>query len=118
MVREQTAAAVHLAHRLDHRPVTLEPVVSRGAAPDLIEDHEASVRRLREDRRGLDHLDHEGRSPAREVVARPDAAEQSVDKAKSRGRGGPERPRLREDDDPRILAQKGARKSVVWGKSG
>src|SRR3546814_5073198 len=52
-------------------------------------------------------LDHEGRSPAREVVARPDAAEQSVDKAKSRGRGGHERPRLREDDDQRILAQKG-----------
>ena len=38
-------------------------------------------RRLGEDRGGLDHLDHEGRAAAREIVRRADAAEQAVDDA-------------------------------------
>ena len=68
-------------HRLDHRPGDGEAVIGRGAAPDLVEDDQAARRRLRQDRGGLDHLDHEGRSAAREIVRRADPAEQAVDQA-------------------------------------
>src|SRR3546814_5910867 len=67
---EEATAFVHLMHRLDHRPGERKPVIGRGAAPDLVQYDEALRGRLREDRRGLDHLDHEGRAPAREIVAR------------------------------------------------
>ena len=104
---EQTAAPVHLVDRLDHRPGEREPVIGRGAAPDLVENHEALRGRLREDRRGLDHLDHEGRSPARQIVARPHAAEQSVDQPEGRGACRYEGACLREHDDQSVLAQEG-----------
>jgi hypothetical protein len=73
---EEAAAAVDVMNRLDDRPGDGEPVIGGGAAPDLVEDHEAALGRLRQDRGGLDHLDHEGRSPAREIVRRADPAEQ------------------------------------------
>jgi len=50
-----------------------EPVERGGAAPDLVEDHERALGRLVEDRRGLDHLDHERRLAGGEIVLRPDA---------------------------------------------
>ena len=49
-----------VVHRLDHRPGNRQPVISRCAAPDLVEDDQAARRRLGKDRRRLDHLDHEG----------------------------------------------------------
>ena len=63
--------------------------------------------RLREDGGGFDHFDHEGRAPAREIVARADAAEQPVDEAEPCRDGGDKAARLREHDDERILAEKG-----------
>src|SRR3546814_2268894 len=44
---KEAAAFVDLMHRLDHRPGEREPVVGRGAAPDLVEDDEALRGRLR-----------------------------------------------------------------------
>ena len=41
MGREQGPAFDLVVHRLDHRPGDREPVVGRGAAPDLVEDDEA-----------------------------------------------------------------------------
>ena len=64
-------------------------------------------RRLREDRGGLDHLDHEGRAAAREIVRRADAAEQAVDDADRGARGGDEAAGLGEHGDQRGLAQEG-----------
>ena len=70
---EQGAAAIGLMQVLDRRPGDRQPVESRGAAPDLVEDHERAPAGLIEDRCGLDHLDHEGRAPAREIVGGADA---------------------------------------------
>src|SRR3546814_8893318 len=65
---EEATAFVHLMHRLDHRPGERKPVIGRGAAPDLVQYDEALRGRLREDRRGLDHLDQIGRASCRERV--------------------------------------------------
>ena len=64
-------------------------------------------RRLREDGGGLDHLDHEGRTAAREIVRGADAAEQAVDDADLGAGGGDEAAGLREHGDQRGLAQEG-----------
>ena len=61
-----------------------EPVEGRGAAADLVEHDEGARARLIEDRGRLDHLDHEGRAAAGEIVGRADAAEQTVDDADMR----------------------------------
>ena len=66
-----------------------------------------SRRRLGEDRRGLDHLDHEGRTAAREIVGGADAAEQAVDDADPRARGRDEAAGLGEHRDQRGLAEEG-----------
>ena len=107
MGREQAAAAALVVDRLDHRPGDGEAVIGRGAAADLVEDDEAARRRLGEDRRGLDHLDHEGRAAAREIVRCADAAEQAVDEAELRALGGHEAAGLGEHRDQRVLAQEG-----------
>ena len=49
----------------DRRPGDGEAVEGRGAAADLVQDDQRALAGLVEDRRGLDHLDHEGRAPAR-----------------------------------------------------
>ena len=53
----------------------------KGARPpaDLIQNHEAVLRRVLQDLRHLIHLDHEGALPADKVIARPDAREDAVD---------------------------------------
>ena len=81
---EQGAAAVDLVQMLDHGPGDREAVEGRGAAADLVEDDERAARRLVEDRGGLDHLDHEGRAAARQIVGGADPAEQPVDDADPR----------------------------------
>ena len=106
MRREQGAAAVFLVQMLDRRPGDREPVEGRGAAADLVEDDERAGARLVEDRRGLDHLDHEGRAAAGKVVGGADAREQPVDDADMRRAGRHEGADLREHDDERVLAQK------------
>ena len=57
--REQRTTLVDLMQVLDRRPRNGETIPGRGAAPNLIEDDDRIRRRLIEDRRGLDHLDHE-----------------------------------------------------------
>ena len=81
MRREQGAAAIAVVEMLDRSPGDREPVIGRGAAADLVEDDEGARPRLVEDRRGLDHLDHEGRAAAREIVGRADPAEEPIDDA-------------------------------------
>ena len=68
--REQRAAAVDLVQMLERRPGDRQAVEGRGAAADLVEDHKAARPGLVQDRRGLDHLDHEGRAAARQIVGR------------------------------------------------
>ena len=69
--KEHTRLRVFLPlQKFDDRPCDAEAVVGRRAAAHFVEDDEASVRRVAQDVRGLDHLDHEGALPARELVAR------------------------------------------------
>ena len=105
---EQRAAAVDLVQMLERRPGDREPVEGRGAAADLVEDDEGARARLVEDRGGLDHLDHEGRAPAREIVGGADAAEQPVDHADMRRCRRHEAAHLRQHGDQRVLPQKRA----------
>ena len=58
-----------------------QAVEGRGAAADLVQDDEAALGGVVEDVGGLVHLDHEGRLPAREVVAGADAGEDAVGEA-------------------------------------
>ncbi len=62
---------------------------------------------LVQDRRGLHHLDHEGRAAAREIVGGADAAEQAIDHADPRRLGRHEGADLRQHRDERVLAQEG-----------
>ena len=89
---EQGAAAVDVVEPLDAGLRDRQAVVGRRAAADLVEDDEAALGRLVEDRRRLDHLDHEGRAPAREIVGRADAREQPVDDADTRRLAGTKEP--------------------------
>ncbi len=73
MGREQGPRLDLVMHRLDHRPGDRQPVIGRRAAADLVEDHQAVGRCLGEDRRGLDHFDHEGRTAAGKIVGCADA---------------------------------------------
>ena len=67
----------------------------------------ARVAGLVQDRRGLDHLDHEGRAPARQVVGGADPAEELVDDADPRLARRHERAHLRQHRDQRVLPQEG-----------
>src|SRR4051794_23695876 len=76
---EQRSALHLVVHRLDDGPCDGEAVIGGRAAADLIENDETAWARLREDRGGLDHFDHERRPTTRKIVRRSDAAEQAVD---------------------------------------
>src|SRR5438874_195297 len=62
---------------------------------------------LIEDRRGLHHLDHEGRASAREIVGRPNAREQPVDNTQLGAPRRHETAHLGEDRNQRVLPQEG-----------
>ena len=102
---EQSAAAVGIVEPLDAGLRDGEAVIGRRAASDLVEDDEAALGRLIEDRRRLDHLDHEGGAAAREIVGRADAAEQAIDHADAGGSGRHEGAHLGERGDEGVLAQ-------------
>ena len=64
---------------LGHGPGDAEAIEGRRAPADLVEHDEAARRRGVEDARGLLHLHHERRLPARDVVGRADAGVDAVD---------------------------------------
>ena len=105
---EQAAAAVDLVQMLDHRPGQRQAVIGGGAAADLVQDHEAARPGQVQDAGGLDHLDHEGRAAAREVVGGADAGEQPVDHADMGRSRRHEAAHLGQHRDQRVLAQEGA----------
>ena len=93
-----------------------EAVEGRRAAADLVEDDERARRRLIEDRRRLDHLDHEGRAAAGEVVGGADAGKEPVDDADM----GPRAPGRRTPSGRAARsARSGADRSICppcWGR--
>src|SRR3546814_12228335 len=92
-------------HSLHHGPGKRKPVIGRRAAPDFIQNDEAPLGCLTENRGGFDHFDHEGGASPRQIVRRTHTAEQTIDEAEPRGGGGYETSRLRQNDDQRVLAQ-------------
>ena len=106
--REQRPAATGLVQLLHHRPGNGEAVEGCRAAPDLVEDHQRAFACLVQDRRRLDHLDHEGRTSPRKVVGGADAAEQPVHRPDMRAVRRHEAAHLGQDGDERVLAQEGA----------
>ena len=78
---EHGAAAVGFVQMLGHRPGDGEAVERRGAAADFIEHHERARAGLVQDGGGLDHLGHERRTAAREIVGCADAREDAIDDA-------------------------------------
>ena len=114
---EQRARLVGLVQMFGRRPGDRETIEGRGAAADLVEDDEALFRRLIEDGGGLHHLDHEGRTAARQIVGGADAAEQLVDNADMGGRP----PARRRPSAPGSRsARSGAERSTCrpcWGRS-
>ena len=72
---------------LDHGAGDRQAVVGARAATDLVEEDEGAPGGAAQDRGRLQHLDHEGRLPARDVVLGADAGEDAVDNTDA-GRGG------------------------------
>jgi hypothetical protein len=104
---KQRPAAVHLVQVFQRGPGDRKPVIGRRPAPDLVQDHQRPVIRLIQDRRRLDHLDHEGRPPPRQIVGRADPAEQLADQPDP-GRGRRHMTaRLRQKGDQGVLPQEG-----------
>ena len=62
----------------DDRPRDAKPVIGRCPAANLVQNDQRAVGGVVEDVRRLVHLDHEGRVPARQVVAGPDPGEDPV----------------------------------------
>ena len=105
--REQRVAAALLDEVARDRPREREAVVGRGAAADLVHEHEALRRRVVQDVGGFGHLDHEGRAPAGEIVGRADAREDLVDRAEARALRRHVRAAVREQRDQRDLPHVG-----------
>ncbi|EEF93713.1 hypothetical protein CATMIT_01653 [Catenibacterium mitsuokai DSM 15897] len=80
-----------------------QAVVGRGAAADLVHQHQRAVAGVVQDVAGLAHLDHEGRLAAGEVVAGADAGEDAVDRADHGARRRHETADMREQHDQRVL---------------
>ena len=93
-----------------------QAVEGRGAAADFVENDQRALARLIEDRRRLDHFDHEGRAPAREVVGGADAREQAIDDADMGAPRRHEGAHLGQRRDQRVLAQKGRSFPPYWGR--
>ena len=92
---------------LGNRPGDRKPVVGARAAPDLVENHERSLRRAAQDGGRFHHFDHEGALTASEMIARPDPRVDAIDDADPGALGGDEPPCLGHDHRQRGLTHGG-----------
>src|SRR3546814_6098072 len=67
---KEATASGDLMHSLHHGPGKRKPVIGRRAAPDFIQNDEAPLGCLTENRGGFDHFDHEGGASPRQIVRR------------------------------------------------
>ena len=102
---DERAAVRRVVEVLDERPRDREAVEGGRAAAHLVQDDQAPRRRAAQDRRRLEHLHHERRLPAGEVIGGADAREDAVEDRDLRLRRRHERARLREQDRRRDLPQ-------------
>ena len=84
-----------------------QAVEGRGAAADLVHQHQRAVGGGIQDGRGLGHLDHEGRAAAGQVVGGADAGEDAVDRAQAADLGRHPAAAVGQQHDQRGLAHVG-----------
>ena len=108
VVRGEKGLRAHLAQDvLGNGPSDGQAVVCRGAAPDLVQQYQAALRRGVENLGRLGHLDHKGGTPLRQVVAGTDTREDAIDQRQRRGSGRHERADLGHHRDQCGLSQVG-----------
>ena len=106
--REQRERAVAVVQVARDRAGEREAVEGRGAAADLVHQHQRMLGRGVDDRRRLGHLDHEGRLRVGQVVGGADAGVDRVDRPEPARRRRHERADRGEQRDQRDLAHEGA----------
>ena len=94
---EDSAAADAVMQSFQHRPGDGQAIPGGGAAPDLIQHHQGLRAGQVQYRCGFGHFDHEGGTPAGNVIRRANAGEKPIHQAKPRGFGGQEKPGLGQD---------------------
>ena len=90
-----------------------QPVVSAGAAADLVDQHQAHVGGVVQDGCGLHHFRHEGGFPRGDIIDRADTGEDSVDRAEYGALCRDEAADMRQQRDERSLAHVGGFASHV-----
>ena len=103
---KQRAASVGFVQMLHRRPSNRQPVIGRGAAPDLVQNNQGPIIGLIQNRRRFDHFNHKGRPPPRQIVRGPNPAEQLTDQPDMRRFRRHKAARLRQQGDQRVLPQK------------
>src|SRR5699024_3190840 len=84
IMRGEERLAADFVQMLGDRPGDRKAVVSAGAAPDFVENHEAARRGVVENVGRLVHLDRKSTLAGGEIVLRADAREDAVDKPDAR----------------------------------
>ena len=105
--QRQGAVLAGLVQMLGNGPCDADAIVRAGAAPNLIQQHQAARREVVEDGRGFVHLHHEGGFAAADVVRRANPGENPIEDAQIGVFGGDKRARLRHQGDQRGLPQQG-----------
>ena len=90
-----------------------QPVVSAGAAADLVDQDQAYIRGIVQDSGGLHHFRHEGGFPRGDIIDRADPGENSVDRAEYGALCRDEAADMRQQRDERSLAHVGGFASHV-----
>ena len=90
------------------RPGQCQAIVSAGAAPDLIQNHQGARRGIVQNIRGLVHLHHERALAACQVVVRSDPRKDAVDEANGGRIGGNKGADLCQQHDQCHLTEIGA----------
>ena len=96
-----------LMHILHDRPCDGHTVVCRCASSDLVKKHQRARRKIVKDHGRLEHLHHESRFSAGDIVRRTHAGEYLVAIADRRSRSRHETTHLRHQHDQRCLSQEG-----------
>ena len=104
---KQRPCPVHVVQMFQRGPSDGETIISGRPAANFIKDDQGAVIRLVQDRGGFDHLDHEGRAPARQIVRRADATEKLADNADMGRACGHETAHLRHQRNQGVLPQEG-----------
>ena len=103
---KQRPTVIDLVDVFQGGPGNRQPIKCRGAAPNLVEDNQRTIRRLIKNGRGFHHLNHKSRPAPGQIIRRPDAAKHPVNDANMGRLRGNEGAHLRQNGNQSILSQK------------